>query len=442
MSLTTPHKVRKLRRALYAKAKAEPEFRFYQLYDKVYREDILQHAYNKCRSKGGAAGVDGETFGAIESRGVEAWLGELAKELKEKCYRAEAVRRVEIPKGNGKMRGLGIPTIRDRVVQTAAVLVLEPIFEADLPDEQYAYRPKRGALEAIKRVHRTVSRGHTEVVDADLSAYFDTIPHGQLMKSVARRVVDRQMLKLIKQWIEAPIEEDDGRGGKRRTARARRERRGVPQGAPISPLLANLYMRRFILAWKRSGLRDRLGAEIVNYADDFVICCRPGTGAQALAWTHRLMDRLGLEVNAEKTRLCRLPEEHFTFLGYEIGRCYSRQTGRAYLGTRPSKKSIRRLTASLSDLTHRRTGLLDVETIVARMNRKLRGWGAYFCLGPVSPAYRAVDRHALKRLRQWLCRKHKVRGQGSKRSPDAYLSEKLGLLHLGPTTRNLPWAKA
>ncbi len=442
MSLETPHKVRKLRRALYAKAKAEPEFRFYQLYDKVYREDVLRHAYEKCRSKGGAAGVDGETFAAIESSDLETWLGELAKELKEKRYRAEAVRRVEIPKGNGKMRGLGIPTIRDRVVQTAAVLVLEPIFEADLPEEQYAYRPKRGALEAVKQVHGTVSRGHTEVVDADLSAYFDTIPHDQLMKSVARRIVDRAMLKLIKQWIEAPIEEDDGRGGKRRTARARRERRGVPQGAPISPLLANLYMRRFILAWKQLGLETRLDARIVNYADDFVICCRPGTGSEALRWTHHLMGRLGLRVNMEKTRLCCLPEERFTFLGYEIGRCYSRRTGRAYLGTRPSPKSIQRLTQSLSDLTHRRTGLLNVETIVARMNRKLRGWGAYFCLGPVSPAYTRIDRHARQRLRQWLHRKHKVRRRGTKRYPDAWIDGDLGLWRLERTTRDLPWAKA
>lgn len=442
MSLTTPEKVRKLRRTLYAKAKAEPKARFHALYDKVYRADILAHAYRLCRHNGGAGGVDGITFRDIESDGVERWLGELANELKEKSYRAAAVRRVQIPKGKGKTRGLGIPTIRDRVVQTATVLVLEPIFEVDLRDEQYAYRPRRSALDAVRKAHHWVNRGHTEVVDADLSGYFDSIPHDQLMRSLARRIVDGQLLKLVKQWIEAPVEEDDGRGGQRRSARARRERRGVPQGAPISPLLANLYMRRFIEAWDRLRLRACLQAEIVNYADDFVICCRPGTGALAMDWTHRIMDRLGLTVNAEKTGLCRLPAKRFTFLGYEIGRCYSRRTGRAYLGTRPSRASIGKLCRTISDLTHCRTGLLDEEVIVARLNRRLRGWGNYFFLGPVSIAYRQVDHHARQRLRQWLRRKHKVPGRGTQRYPDAYLHDTLGLYRLAPRTRDLPWATA
>ena len=248
MSLPTLLKVQKLQAALHAKAKGSPGYRFYALYDKVHRADVLAEAYEQCRKNGGAAGIDGQTFENIEAYGLEKWLGELAQELREKRYRPQAVRRVYIPKPNGKQRPLGIPTVRDRVVQTAAVLVLEPIFEADLQPEQYAYRANRNALEAVGKVHSLVSTGHAEVVDADLSGYFDSIPHAELMKSVARRVSDRPMLHLIKMWLEAPVEEVDERGRHHRTTRNKDERRGTPQGAPISPLLSNLYMRRFVHA--------------------------------------------------------------------------------------------------------------------------------------------------------------------------------------------------
>jgi group II intron reverse transcriptase/maturase len=441
MSLIPTPKVQKLQAALQAKAKSAPTYRFYALYDKVYRTDVLEHALARCRHNGGAPGVDGQTFADIEVYGEAKWLGELAEELKKKTYRPQPVRRVWIPKPDGKQRPLGIPTIRDRVVQMAAVLVLEPIFEADLQPEQYAYRPDRSALDAVQAVHALVNTGHTEVVDADLSGYFDSIPHSDLMKSLARRISDRHMLQLLKQWLEMPVEETDERGHKQRTTRNKDEGKGSPQGAPISPLLANIYMRRFILGWKALGHEQRLDAHLVNYADDFVICCR-GTAEQAMTAMRDMMAKLKLTVNETKTRLCRLPAETFDFLGYTIGRCYSKRTGRAYLGTRPSAKKVRRICDAITESTGRHTTLQPVGELVAQLNRMLVGWANYFRLGPVSQAYRAIDQHVCRRLRQWLCVKHKVQGRGTSRFPDQTLYQDLGLAKLRTQTRNFSWAKA
>ncbi len=272
MSLVPPEKVEKLQAALHAKAKRSPNYRFYQLYDKLYRSDVLWFAYRRCLANDGAAGVDHETFEDIATYGEQRWLDELAEELRKKTYRPSPVRRVWIPKPDGKQRPLGIPTIRDRVAQMAAVIVLEGIFEADLQPEQYAYRPGKSAHDAIRHVHSLLNTGHTEVIDADLSGYFDTIPHSALMKSLARRISDRHLMHLIKMWLETPVEETDERGRTRRTTRNKDTGRGCPQGAPISPLLSNLYMRRFVLGWKVLGYENRLDAHIVNYADD----CVPG----------------------------------------------------------------------------------------------------------------------------------------------------------------------
>ncbi len=439
MSLRPPESVRKLQATLHAKAKEAPGYRFYSLHDKVYREDVLAHAYRLSRRNGGSAGVDGESFEAIESSGVEGWLGALAEDLRAKTYQPEAVLRVWIEKANGGRRPLRIPTIRDRVAQTAAVLVSEPIFEADLPPEQHAYRAGHSAHDAVRRAHALVSTGHREVVDADLSGYFDSLPHAELLKSVVRRVSDGRILRLIKLWLRAPVVEIDGRG--RRRPLPRRKGRGCPQGAPISPLLANLYMRRVVLGWKLLGHAQRFGAEIVNYADDLVICCRHGA-EEALVALRDLMARLKLTLNEQKTRVCSLPEDTFDFLGYTIGRCYAPKTGRAYLGTRPSKRAVQRVCRAISEQTSRRWTPTAAEERVARLNRLLVGWSNYFCLGPVSPAYAAVDRHVCRRLRQWLCRKHKVQGRGTSRFPDASLYRELGLVRLAERTRSFPWAQA
>ena len=440
--LAASERVQRLQTALHAKAKGAPDFRFYSLSDKVWRDDVLAVAWQTVRRNGGAAGVDSETVADVESQGVDGWLGALARDLKEGTYRPRAVRQVLIPKRQrGKFRPLGIPCLRDRVAQTAATLVLSPIFEADLEPEQYAYRPGRGANDAVRRVHRLLNTGHREVVDADLTNYFGEIPHADLLKSVARRVSDGRLLGWVKAWLEMAVEEDDGRGGRRRTNRARRERKGTPQGAPISPLFSNVYMRRFIRGWKVLGYARRFKAEIVNYADDFAVLGKT-PAAEMRSAVEGLMKRLQLPVNVEKTRCCRVPEEPMTFLGYRIGRNYRPGTGAAYIGTRPSPASVQSICRRVSELTTRHSGLLPSTVVVERLNRLLNGWANYFILGQVGPAYATVERHATRRLRQWLCRKHKVWFGTYARFPNERLWNEYGLTRLAPRTTSFPWAKA
>ena len=428
MSLETPDKIRSLQRKLYCKAKAEPAFRFYVLYDKICRADILEHAYKLARANAGAPGVDGVTFAAIEEAGVEAWLASLREDLVAKTYRPDAVRRVMIPKANGDgERPLGIPTIRERTVQTAAKLVLEPIFEADFEDTAYGYRPRRSAIDAVKDVHWHIVRGYTDVVDADLSRYFDTIPHSELLKSVARRVVDRDVLSLIKMWLKAPIEERDA-DGTRRVSGGKISTRGTPQGGVASPLLANIYMNRFLKHWRLSGAGEAFRAHIVSYADDFVILSR-GRAAEALTWTRGAMTKLGLSVNEAKTSVRDARKERFDFLGYAFGPHCFKKNGKWYLSASPSKKSIQRFKTSVGDLLVP-ANVKPWDEVSDKLNSMLFGWSNYFAYGTTLSAYKQVDWHVYQRVRDFLARRHKVRGRGTVRFSIERVYGELGLIRL------------
>jgi RNA-directed DNA polymerase len=421
--------VQTLQTSLRAKAKAEPDYRFYSLWDKVCRSDILWKAYHRCRANRGVPGYDGLSFEQIDDQGPIRWLVGLQQELESGQYRPEPLLRVWIPKANGGQRPLSIPTIKDRVVQMAVLLVIGPIFEEDLLPNQFGFRTGVDAKMAVRAAYFGVAqRGKLEVVDADLSDYFNTIPHGALMRCVSRRIADGTLLQVIRAWLKvAVIERHDKRES--RTTVAKNNSRGTPQGGIVSPLLSNLYFRRFLLAWHQFGFRERFNAEVVNYADDLVILCPKGRGEPAMQSMRQLMDKLGLTVNEKKTQLVKLPDAQFDFLGYTIGRFYGKD-GKPYWGTTPSKKAIKRLKQNIHDATSKRWNAMPPESRVEEINSKLRGWAGYFNQGPVCSIYRAIQNYTERRLRIWLMRKHGKNGTGYRQYSDEYLYQHLGLHRL------------
>lgn len=409
--LTTPAIIRTLQRKLYRKAKQESTCRFHTLYDKVYRADILSHAYHLVRANQGSAGIDGVTFAAIEEQeGVSAFLAELAEALRNKTYTPAPVKRVMIPKSDGSQRPLGIPTIRDRVAQMATKLVIEPIFEADFCPVSYGFRPKKSAHDAVDSVVDAMFTRHTEVIDADLAKYFDTIPHSNLLAVVAERICDGAILHLIQMWLKAPIMVEDKNGKKRHIGGGKGHRTGTPQGGVISPLLANLYLHLLDRIWERHNLQQRLGARIVRYADDIVILCRRGKSAEAMAMLRRILNRLQLTLNEAKTQVVNAFTGKFDFLGFTIWMGKGRTPDSNYPHVQPSKKAMKTIKDRVTVLTRRKRTVMPLERIVNEVNATVRGWTGYFHYRNCSRVLVNVKRHVEHRLITHLRKRHKVIG--------------------------------
>jgi group II intron reverse transcriptase/maturase len=440
--LKTPETIRTLQRKLYRKAKQEPACRFHTLYDKVYRADILSHAYALVSANKGSAGIDGVTFAAIEEQeGVTAFIAELEEALRNKMYKPDPVKRVMIPKSDGSQRPLGIPTIRDRVAQMAAKLVIEPIFEADFCESSYGFRPKKSAHGAIEVIAYAMNTGYTEIIDADLSKYFDTIPHANLMAVVAERICDGAILHLIQMWLKAPIMEADKDGTKRNVGGGKGNRKGTPQGGVISPLLSNLYLHILDRIWERKSLQQRLGARIVRYADDIVVLCRRGKSEQAMAVLRQILERLQLTLNEAKTKIVDASKGKFDFLGFSIWRAKSKRTGNPYAHVQPSKKSLQSIKDRVTELTKRARTTKPIECVVSEVNSVVRGWVGYFHYRNCAKSLAQIKGHVEERLRTHQRRRHKVRDRkaGHIRFPSRLLYEKYNLYKV-PTSAG--WKKA
>jgi RNA-directed DNA polymerase len=447
--LTTPDVIRTLQRKLYTKAKQEPAYRFYALYDKAWRADILMYAYRLVRANKGSPGIDGMNFEDIEQKkGIDTFLSELAQDLKGKTYRPDPVRRVMIPKADGSQRPLGIPTIRDRVAQMAVKLVIEPIFEADFCPNSYGFRPKKSAHDAVDEIAESLHQGYTQVIDADLSKYFDSIPHAKLLAVVAERIVDSAILHLIKQWLKAPVIGEDEDGTRKHVGGGKASSKGTPQGGVISPLLSNCYLHLLDRIWERHRLRWKLKARIVRYADDFVVLCAGAVDAP-LAAVRQVLERLELTLNETKTRVVDARQERFNFLGFEIRVSKSWKTGKSYQHICPAAKSLanrgwqgcrrqaatRKIKERITQLTTRERTSIPIKDIVGSMNASLRGWTNYFHYSNSSGVLKKVRAHAEERLRTHLMTRHKVkeRGVGFARYPSKLLYTRYGLYKVPAT---------
>lgn len=422
--LKTPDKIRELQRKLYLKAKQEKNFRFYLLYDKVYRWDILSHAYRLVKANKGAPGIDGITFEAIEGMkgGVEGYLRSIQSELKTKTYKGMPIRRVYIAKPGGGKRSLGIPTIKDRVVQMATKMVIEPIFEADFKDSSYGFRPRRDAHQAIEHVTRELLKGKMKVIDADISRYFDTIPHDKLLNEVARRIVDKQILRLIKMWLKCPIVEEREDGKKE----YKKNDRGTPQGGVISPLLANIYLNTLDTIWKIKRVEERMEARLVRYADDLLVICRENAH-KILEGIKKVIKGLELTLNEDKTKIVDARIESFNFLGFTIRVVKSPKTLRSFPLTRPSKEALKSIRAEIKGMTKRSNLHLPKELIIQRLNEVVRGWVQYFYFKNCTQDLSQLRYYLTERVRRYLRRKHGKKKKGYKQYPDQYLYRVLGL---------------
>ena len=441
--LSTPDSIRTLQRKLYAKAKQEPGYRFYALYDKVWRADVLAFAWRLVRANKGSPGVDGVNFEDIEQKtGVESFLAALAQDLKEKTYKPDPVRRVMIPKASGGMRPLGIPTIRDRVAQQASKLVIEPILDADFCDTSYGFRPKKTAQDAIDDIADKVWKGYTQVIDADLSKYFDTIPHEKLLKTVAERIVDGGILHLIKMWLKAPVIGEDSDGARRNVGGGKAASKGTPQGGVISPLLSNCYLHLLDRIWQRHRFEEKLGARIVRYADDFVVLCRRDADMEEVRGRiDYVLSRLELTLNEEKTRTVDARTEGFNFLGFTIKLCKSRKSGRAYPHVCPSDKAFAKIRQEVKTLTARERTMIPLQDVVKSVNAAVRGWCNYFHHRNCTTVMRKLGTFVSNRLRIHLCKRHKVKNfrSGFLRFPYKDLHDRYGLYKV-PT--RAPWKSA
>lgn len=422
-------RVRALQRKLYRKAKQQPGFRFYSLYDKVYRSDVLQRAYDLVKQNKGSPGSDGVTFEKTErGKGKQEYLQVLQEKLKGGYYQAGPIKRVDIPKGNGDTRPLGIPCIEDRIVQMAVKLIIEPVFEAEFSDHSYGFRPKRSAHQAMDDITGGLLKGYTQVIDADLSRYFDTIVHEKLLKAVAEKIADKRILALLNQWLKAVIVQIGKDGKKTVIGGGKKSKKGTPQGGVISPLLANIYLNILDRIWDKYQLADKYEAQIVRYADDLVILCKSGTDAP-FTLLKTILNKLELQLNEDKTEIRDACKETFNFLGFQTGMVKSQRTGKYFPLVEPSGKSMESIKQRIKFFTRRDMNPLPVDAIVKHLNAIVRGWSNYFHYGYGHRKIKQVKYYMEESLRSQLRYRHKVKNRGASYHifPRSYLYDFLGL---------------